>query len=206
MSTVYEPWVARRSTPSFTALPKRPSSCGVISHVVTNAAARTDRGLREIQSRIASPSMNGPRMSTPEPRPAIGRVTLSSASAHGPGSFFMNAIPRDARNEARRKDCRRDYFGHAGSLRPHRTRARKAIDIGVRRLPSRSRSEWAGLFGPADSADRATPPTSRLNTHRVAISNRRLVAADAMDITFKYKDYRIEGPERYKLMTLLRVD
>jgi putative transposase len=39
-------------------------------------------------------------------------------------------------------------------------------------------------------------------THRVAISNRRLIAADAMDITFKYKHYRIQGPERYKLMTL----
>src|SRR6202047_2585714 len=39
-------------------------------------------------------------------------------------------------------------------------------------------------------------------THRVAISNRRLIAADATDITFKYKDYRIQGPGRYKLMTL----
>jgi Putative transposase len=39
-------------------------------------------------------------------------------------------------------------------------------------------------------------------THRVAISNRRLIAVDAMGITFKYKDYRIQGPERYKLMTL----
>ena len=39
-------------------------------------------------------------------------------------------------------------------------------------------------------------------THRVAISNRRLITADAMGVTFKYKDYRIEGPERYKLMTL----
>ena len=39
-------------------------------------------------------------------------------------------------------------------------------------------------------------------THRVAISNRRLIAADAMGITFKYKDYRIQGPERYKHMTL----
>jgi Putative transposase/Transposase zinc-binding domain len=39
-------------------------------------------------------------------------------------------------------------------------------------------------------------------THRVAISNRRLVALDNNGITFKWKDYRIEGPERYKLMTL----
>ena len=38
--------------------------------------------------------------------------------------------------------------------------------------------------------------------HRVAISNRRLVALDDNDVTFKWKDYRIEGPERYKLMTL----
>ncbi len=39
-------------------------------------------------------------------------------------------------------------------------------------------------------------------THRVAISNRRLVARDEKGVTFKWKDYRIEGPERYKLMTL----
>src|SRR5262245_21438638 len=39
-------------------------------------------------------------------------------------------------------------------------------------------------------------------THRVAISNSRLISADAAGVTFKYKDYRIEGPERYTTMTL----
>ena len=39
-------------------------------------------------------------------------------------------------------------------------------------------------------------------THRVAISNRRLIAADARTVTFKVKDYRIEGPGRYTTMTL----
>jgi len=39
-------------------------------------------------------------------------------------------------------------------------------------------------------------------THRVAISNRRLIAVDETGVTFKYKDYRIEGPQRYKTMTL----
>jgi hypothetical protein len=40
-------------------------------------------------------------------------------------------------------------------------------------------------------------------THRVAISNRRLVALDHKGVTFKWKDYRLEGPERYnKVMTL----
>jgi hypothetical protein len=39
-------------------------------------------------------------------------------------------------------------------------------------------------------------------THRVAISNSRLIAADESGVTFRYKDYRIEGPDRYKTMTL----
>ena len=39
-------------------------------------------------------------------------------------------------------------------------------------------------------------------THRVAISNRRLVSADETSVTFKWKDYRIEGAARYKTMTL----
>jgi hypothetical protein len=39
-------------------------------------------------------------------------------------------------------------------------------------------------------------------THRIAISNRRLLSADQNGVTFNYKDYRIEGPARYKTMTL----
>jgi hypothetical protein len=39
-------------------------------------------------------------------------------------------------------------------------------------------------------------------THRVAISNRRLIAADETGVTFKMKDYRVEGPGRYTTMTL----
>jgi hypothetical protein len=39
-------------------------------------------------------------------------------------------------------------------------------------------------------------------THRVAISNHRLIALDERSITFKVKDYRIEGPGRYTTMTL----
>jgi len=39
-------------------------------------------------------------------------------------------------------------------------------------------------------------------THRVAIANSRLISADQAGVTFKWKDYRIEGPSRYKTMTL----
>jgi hypothetical protein len=40
-------------------------------------------------------------------------------------------------------------------------------------------------------------------THRVAISNRRLISADDNGVTFKWKDYRLDGAERYnRVMTL----
>ena len=39
-------------------------------------------------------------------------------------------------------------------------------------------------------------------THRVAISNSRLVAFDGHSVTFQWKDYRTNGRDRQKLMTL----
>jgi hypothetical protein len=39
-------------------------------------------------------------------------------------------------------------------------------------------------------------------THRVAISNSRLIACDGTGVTFKYKDYRADGHARHKVMTL----
>ena len=39
-------------------------------------------------------------------------------------------------------------------------------------------------------------------THRVAISNSRLIAADDSTVTFRCKDYRLKGRDRYKTMNL----
>jgi len=39
-------------------------------------------------------------------------------------------------------------------------------------------------------------------THRVAISNSRLLALDERGVTFRWKDYRAKGKTRYKAMTL----
>jgi hypothetical protein len=39
-------------------------------------------------------------------------------------------------------------------------------------------------------------------THRVAIANSRLISADENGVTFKYKNYRLKGHDRYKTMTL----
>ena len=40
-------------------------------------------------------------------------------------------------------------------------------------------------------------------THRVAISDRRLIALDDTGVTFRFKDYRRDGAERYGAMTLV---
>jgi len=39
-------------------------------------------------------------------------------------------------------------------------------------------------------------------THRVAISNSRLVSLNEQGVTFNWKDYRAKGKTRYKTMTL----
>jgi hypothetical protein len=40
-------------------------------------------------------------------------------------------------------------------------------------------------------------------THRVAISNQRLIALDERGVTFRWKDYRMDGRTRKKTMTLM---
>jgi Putative transposase len=54
-------------------------------------------------------------------------------------------------------------------------------------------------FGRCLRAELSTPERY---THRVAISNRRLIAAYENGVTFRYKDYRIDAPGRYTTMTL----
>jgi hypothetical protein len=39
-------------------------------------------------------------------------------------------------------------------------------------------------------------------THRIAMSNSRLIRFDEASVTFKVKDYRINGPKRHTTMTL----
>jgi hypothetical protein len=41
-------------------------------------------------------------------------------------------------------------------------------------------------------------------THRVAISNSRLVSLDQRGVTFRYKDYRRNGRARFGTMTLMQ--
>ena len=64
------------------------------------------------------------------------------------------------------------------------------------------RSEWVVYSKQPFGGPEAVLAYLSRYTHRVAISNRRLITADEKGVTFKVKDYRIEGPGRYKTMTL----
>jgi hypothetical protein len=64
------------------------------------------------------------------------------------------------------------------------------------------KAEWVVYSKPPFGGPKAVLAYLARYTHRVAISNRRLISADKTGVTFKCKDYRIEGVGRYKTMTL----
>jgi len=64
------------------------------------------------------------------------------------------------------------------------------------------RSEWVVYAKRPFAGPEAVLAYLSRYTHRVAISNRRLIAAGADGVIFTYKDYRLQGSERYKTMTL----
>ncbi|MCI4665473.1 MAG: transposase, partial [Neomegalonema sp.] len=64
------------------------------------------------------------------------------------------------------------------------------------------KSEWVVYAKEPFAAPKAVLAYLARYTHRVAISNRRLIKADADGVTFRYKDYRLDGDARYKTMRL----
>jgi hypothetical protein len=64
------------------------------------------------------------------------------------------------------------------------------------------RSEWVVYAKRPFAGPEAVFAYLARYTHRVAISNARLVAFDEAGVTFRWKDYRIKGRDRFKTMTL----
>jgi hypothetical protein len=62
------------------------------------------------------------------------------------------------------------------------------------------RSEWVVYSKRPFGGPEAVLAYLSRYTHRVAISNRRLIAVDESSVTFKVKHYRVEGPDRFKTM------
>jgi hypothetical protein len=64
------------------------------------------------------------------------------------------------------------------------------------------RSEWVVYAKRPFGGPQAVLAYLSRYTHRVAIANSRLIAFNESGVTFKWKDYRAEGRERAKVMTL----
>jgi putative transposase len=64
------------------------------------------------------------------------------------------------------------------------------------------RKNWFVYARPPFSGPEAVLAYLARYTHRVAISNSRLIALDERGVTFRYKDYRRNGRARYRTMTL----
>ncbi len=86
------------------------------------------------------------------------------------------------------------FFGEIQDLR-----RRKAFDAHLAPL---KRKNWFVYAKPPFAGPEAVLAYLARYTHRVAISNSRLVALDERGVTFRYKDYRRNEQARYRTMTL----
>jgi len=86
------------------------------------------------------------------------------------------------------------FFGEIDGLRRP-----KAFDAYLAPL---KRKNWFVYTRPPFAGPEAVLAYLARYTHRVAISNSRLIALDEHGVTFRYKDYRRNGQARYRTMTL----
>jgi hypothetical protein len=72
----------------------------------------------------------------------------------------------------------------------------------LRHLSPVRKKRWVVYAKPPLAGPEAVLAYLARYTHRVAISNRRLISFDEAGITFHYKDYRRNGADRQQVMTL----
>jgi hypothetical protein len=86
------------------------------------------------------------------------------------------------------------FFGNQAGLADHR--------LFLRHLAPVRKKRWVVYAKPPFTGPEPVLAYLSRYTHRVAISSRRLIAFDETGVTFRYKDYRLDGPERQRVMTL----
>src|SRR3546814_4003117 len=72
----------------------------------------------------------------------------------------------------------------------------------LRHLSPVRKKNWVVYAKPPFAGPEAVLAYLSRYTHRVAISNRRLLAFDDAGVTMRYKDYRRDGADRQRVMTL----
>ena len=92
-------------------------------------------------------------------------------------------------------DARRlSFFGTMAPLAERRTF--------LRHLSPARKKNWVVYAKPPFAGPEAVLAYLSRYTHRVAISNRRLLAFGDAGVTMRYKDYRRDGADRQRVMTL----
>lgn len=86
------------------------------------------------------------------------------------------------------------FFGSAAHFTERRAFLRQLAPVRKKR--------WVVYAKPPFAGPQAVLAYLSRYTHRVAISNRRLIAFDKTGVTMRYKDYRREGADRQRVMTL----
>jgi Putative transposase/Transposase zinc-binding domain len=86
------------------------------------------------------------------------------------------------------------FFGDHAGLREERAFLRLIAQL--------RKKNWVVYARPPFGGPEAVLAYLSRYTHRVAISNRRLISLDESGVTFRYKDYRRDGAERYRTMTI----
>jgi hypothetical protein len=125
-----------------------------------------------------------------KPGSPVGRVLPAGAGAL---SAVPAALPRRASTVASRG--RLQFFGEHAALADARAFAAWLAPL------RKDRSGWSTPSARSQAPQAVLAYLSRY-THRVAISNSRLVAVDERGVTFRWKDYRAKGRTRHKTMTL----
>ena len=92
---------------------------------------------------------------------------------------------------------------HAGALAFFGDLERLAqVDAFVDWLAPFRKSEWVVYAKPPFGGPEAVLAYLSRYTHRIAISNSRLISADAQTVAFRWKDYRAKNRDRQKVMRL----
>jgi hypothetical protein len=126
-----------------------------------------------------------------------GRRWISSRPAFLPPVRVLGALFRRlflTRLTELHRAGRLAFFGAQAGLADRRSFLRHLAPVRKKR--------WVVYAKPPFTGPEAVLAYLSRYTHRVAISNRRLIALDDTGVTFRYNDYRRDGPERQRVMTL----
>ena len=109
------------------------------------------------------------------------------------------ALDRNGLSVSTEIACRFEPKSPAGNSEICSLRRREAF---AAHLAPLRRKNWFVYAKPPFAGPEAVLAYLARYTHRVAISNSRLVSLDERGVTFRYKDYRRNGQARFRTMTL----